>query len=86
MSEVFDKRNNVYVLQNPSEFARPNVRCVFDGTESISFLGPKILDIVPSELKQLETVNALEREIKKWKPVNCPCRPCRPYIQNIGFS
>ena len=86
MSEVFDKRNNVYFLQNPSEFARPNVRSVFDGTESISFLGPKILDIVPSELKQLETVNALKREIKKWKPVNCPCGLCRPYIQNVGFS
>ena len=27
----------------------------------------------------------LKREIKKWKPVNCPCRLCRPYIQNVGF-
>ena len=56
MSEVFDKRNNVYVIRNPSEFARLNVRSVFDGTESISFLGLKIWDIVPSELKQLVTV------------------------------
>ena len=80
MSEIFDKRNNVYDIRNPSEFARPNVRSVFNGTESISFLGPKIWDIVPSELKQLETVNAFKREIKKWKPENCPCRLCRPYI------
>ena len=85
MSEIFDKRNNVYDIRNPSEFARPNVRSVFNGTESISFLGPKIWDIVPNELKQLETVNAFKREIKKWKPVNCPCRLCRPYIQNVGF-
>ena len=59
---------------------------VFNGTESISFLGPKTCDIVPSELKQLVTVNASKREIKKRKPVNCPCRLCRPYIQNVGFS
>ena len=69
MSEIFDKQNNDF--QNPSEFARRNVRSVFNGTESLSFRGPKIWDIVPSELKQLETVNASKREIKKWKPVNC---------------
>ena len=40
MSEIFDKRNNVYDFQNPSEFGRLNVRSVFNGTESISFLGP----------------------------------------------
>ena len=72
MSEIFDKRNNVYDFRNPSEFAIQNVRSVFNGAESIYFLGPKIWDIVLSELKQLETVNAFKREIKKWKPVNCP--------------
>ena len=71
MSEIFDKRNNVYDFRNPSEFARQNVRSVFNGTENISFLGPTIWDIVP-ELKQLESVNAFKREIKKWKPVSCP--------------
>ena len=73
MSEIFDKRNNDYDFRNPSEFARQNVRSVFNGTESISFLGLKIWDIVPSELKQLETANVFKRENKKWKPVNCPC-------------
>ena len=85
MSEIFDKRNNVYDIRNPSEFARPNIRSVFNGTESISFLGSKIWDIVPSELKQLETVNAFKREIKEWKPVNCSCRLSRPYIKMLVF-
>ena len=83
MSETFDKQNNVYDFRNPSDFARRNVRSVI---KSISFLGPKIWDIVRSELKQLETVNVFKREIKNWKPVNCHCRLCRPYIQNVGFS
>ena len=78
MSQIFDKRNNVYDFRNPSEFARRNGRSVFNGTESISFLGPKIWDIVPSELKQLEMENAFKKEIKKWKPVNCSCRLHRP--------
>ena len=86
MSMIFDKRNNVYDFRNPSEFTRRNVRSVFNGTESISCLGSKIWDIVPSELKQLKTINAFKKEIKKWKPLNCPCRLSRPYIQNVGFS
>ena len=73
------------INRNPSEFARSNVRSVFNGTESISLLGPKIWNIVPNQLKQLETINAFKREIKKWKPVNCLCWLCRPYIQNVGF-
>ena len=63
MIEIFDKRNNVYDFRIPSEFARRNVRSVFNGTKSISFFGPKIWDIVHRELKQLETVNAFKREI-----------------------
>ena len=47
------------------EFARRNIRSVFNGTESISFLGPKIWDIALNELKQLETVNVFKRGINK---------------------
>ena len=60
MSEIFDEQNNVYDFQNPFELARWNVQSVFSGTESISFLGPKIWNIAPSELKQLEIVNAFK--------------------------
>ena len=85
VTEIFEKRNNVYDLRNPSEFVRPRIQSVFNGEESISYLGPKIWDIVPPELKALETVNTFKREIKKWKP-ECPCRLCKPFIQNAGFS
>ena len=50
-SKIFDTQNNVYDFRNPFEFARRNARSAFNGTESISFLGPKIWNIVPSELK-----------------------------------
>ena len=86
MSDILDKRNNVYDFRNPSEFARRNIRSVFNGTESISFLGPKIWDIALNELKQLETANAFKRGIKKWKLVKCPYRLGKPYTQNVGFS
>ena len=50
-TEIFDKRNPNYQLRRTSHFSIPPVRSVYNGTESLSFLGPKIWDIVPTELK-----------------------------------
>ena len=63
----------------------PNVRSVFHGSENISYLRPKIWDIVPLELKELTGAVAFKKSIKKCKPENCPCRPCKKYVSNSGF-
>ena len=41
-------------------FPVPPVRTVYNGTESLSFLGPKIWDIVPAELKEVKTLSAFK--------------------------
>ena len=41
-SEIFHQHGNNYSLGINSDFAMPNVRPVFHGSESISYLGPKI--------------------------------------------
>ena len=46
--QLFQPRNNDYNLLQLSQFELPNVRSVFCGLESISFLGPKIWNIVPN--------------------------------------
>ena len=53
-TEIFNKRNPNYQLRHTSHFSIPPVRSVYNGTESLSFLGPKIWDIVPTELKKSE--------------------------------
>ena len=85
-SELFCRRDDIcYNLQSNSYFAVPNVKSVFHGSESISYLGPKIRDIVPLELKQLTSLNACKKVLKNWQPKNCPCRLCKQYILNLGF-
>ena len=64
--ELFHRRDICYNLRSNSNFAVPNVKSVFHGSKSISYLGPKIWDIVPLELKQLISLNALKKGIKKW--------------------
>ena len=64
-SELFCRRDDIfYNLQSNSYFAVPNVKSVFHGSESISYLGPKIWDIAPFELKELTSLNAFKNGIK----------------------
>ena len=41
------------------------VSSVYHGTESLPFLGPKIWELVPSEIKQSEILELFKRRIKK---------------------
>ena len=84
-NEIFQKRENTYNLRNFTFFTIPAVNSVYNGSESISNLGPRIWNLVPNKLKELESVNLFKKEIKKWRPTNCPCRLCRTYIPNLGF-
>ena len=83
--QLFQSRNNDYNLRQFSQFELPNVRSVFCETESISFLGPKIWNIVPNEFKKETSLHAFKKLIKKWEPENCPGMLCKLYIQNVGF-
>ena len=58
---------------------------MYHGTESLSNLGPRIWNLVPDKLKQLVDIYTFKKEIKKWKPKNCPYRQCETYIPHVGF-
>ena len=66
-SEIFHWRDKNYNLWINSDFAIPNVRSVFHGSESISYFGPKIWDIVPLELKELTSVVDFKKGIESQK-------------------
>ena len=48
-------------------------------------LGAKKLETFPTESTELFSLNGFKKAIKKWKPVNCPCRLCKMYIHHAGF-
>ena len=47
----FKKGSVQYNLRHTPEFSVPNVKSLFLGTESLPYLGRKIWDLVPKELK-----------------------------------
>ena len=85
LREIFVPKISLYNLRRNNTFERRQVHSVYHGTESLSFLGPKIWDLVPLEFKQLENLEAFKLKIKKWIPFECPCRLCRTYRQQVAF-
>ena len=87
VSNIFtQKKCHPYNLRLNSQFFSPLVRSVFHGTESISYLGPVIWDILSDCYKNLPNFSVFKNGIKKWKPENCPCRLCKTYISRLGFT
>ena len=86
MHEIFKLKDQPqYNLRYNSLFSRSLVKSVYKGTESLSFLGPKIWDILPNIYKDIPDLNSFKAALKKWRPVNFPCRICKIYITNVGF-
>ena len=51
LREIFVPKISLYNLRRNNTFERRQVHSVYHGTESLSFLGPEIWDLVPLELK-----------------------------------
>ena len=72
--------------KNPSEFNNfENPRSVRYGTETLRSMGPKILNILPNNIKRSKNVNIFKNKIKPWSHENCPCKLCKTYLPGLGF-
>ena len=86
MNDIFkQKENSRYNLRQISEFSRPLVKSVYDGSEIVLSLGPKIWNMLLDYYKDIDNLNSFKNKIKKWNPENCPCRFCKVYINITGF-
>ena len=84
LNEIFSlKESNLYNSRFP--FQTNNVRSTLYGTETLKFLGPKIWDLLPIDLKEMKSLPEFKFKIKSWKPNNCPCRLCKHYVSGLGF-
>ena len=65
MNEIFVERNNNHSLRGNNVLTRRKVTSVRYGTETVSFLAPKIWDILPKNIKDSESLDIFKRKIKK---------------------
>ena len=53
MKGIFvENAQQYYDLRKKTEFKRNNVKTVYNGTETLTFLGPRIWKIVPDYIKK----------------------------------
>ena len=101
MTEIYKVKNgiapeimkDIFELQNPSynlrsfcnQFRRENIRTVHYGLQSVRYLGLKIWELVPNNIKYSNSLSKFKKLVKPWKPEACPCRLCKTYIAQVGF-
>ena len=72
--ELFNEANVPYNLRQDVSFRSYNVKTVLYGTETLSYLGPKIWNLVPPDIRDCATEPNFRQKIKKWKPDRCHLR------------
>ena len=86
MNDIFQfSENSVYNLRSGIKLEKPKIHTVQFGSESTVFLGAKIWDLIPDNIKSSKSLNIFKNKIKKWVPEICPCRLCKTYISQVGF-
>ena len=85
MKNIFPDRDIPYDLRKMNPFQSNNVRTVYNGTETISFRGPKTWELVPADIKNSGSLTEFKTKIKQWVPKECSCRLCQTFIPNLGF-
>ena len=89
MNEVFRLNHSEwpapFYLTDKNELYSRNPKTVACGTESVSFMAPKIWSMRPQESKNSQSLYSFKKKsIRKWK-LNCPCRLCKTYLEHVGF-
>ena len=85
MKELFAPKLSPYDLRNNNSLKRRRVNSFWHGTESVSYLGPKLWDLLPNEMKESESLNGFKFKIKRWVPEGCLCKICKLNVGQVGF-
>ena len=55
------------------------------GIETLRYLGPKIWELVPADIKSAASIGIFKKRVRNWTPINCPCRLCADFIPGLGY-
>ena len=74
LNDIFVPVSRPYNFRRNDTLQRRRVNYIRHGTESISFFGPEIWDLVPSDIKLSQSLSIFDRKIKKWMTLQCNVR------------
>ena len=68
-----------YHLRNTSHFAVRRIKTVRYGSEPLSYLGPRLWNILSDKYQKIQSAKDFKAKIKSWMAENYP------YIKHVGF-
>ena len=75
-----------YNLHYTTEFIIPPIHNVYHGRDSASDLGNlQLWELIPTQIRQIDTLSGFKKAIKNRKPTDCSCRICQKNVPNVGF-
>ena len=86
MNDFFFSRQNIYNLRKFQELSTSTKNTVKFGTETISYKGPQLWNLIPDNIKSKPTLELFKNKIRKWKCEPCPCRMCKTYLQHRFYQ
>ena len=67
------QKNLIITYAYASQFFIPPTHSVYHGSESASYFGPKLWELLPPVIRKIDTLSGFKKAIKKRKATNCPC-------------
>ena len=84
MKDILKTKINYYNTLNALIFSKRNLKTVRYALQTMSYMSPKIWDLVPKKMKQLTTLNEFKTKIKNWKLENILYHFSRTYLPQLG--
>ena len=84
MAEVFVTNVVPYNLRGSTNLVLPKAKTNLYGIDTVRFVGQKLWQSVPKEIKESQSLDIFKRNIKAI-PLDCSCKLCKSYIANLGF-
>ena len=80
MKDIFTKNENPYNLRNnirhENDLLNQSFKAFTYGECSLRFLGPRIWNALPTEIKNAKSLNVFKTLINTWDGPNCNCKMC----------
>ena len=85
LQNLFTDKTYYHDIRSKSQLMIPSVHTEMYGKNSLRYFGACLWKIIPTNIKNANSINEFKSKIKKWRPENCPCRLCMDYIPEIGY-
>ncbi len=85
MAEVFVSKDMPYSLRGNNNLVLPRARTNQYGIDTIRFIGQKLWQTLPREIKESQSLEIFKRNIKSIKTFDCSCKLCKIFVSNLGF-